>query len=53
MPLGISNKSNILTYSKLGLRDSGCYDRVVLEVRQLIQETQQDAESGMCITCFI
>ncbi len=36
-----------------GLRESGKYEQVIKEVKRMIQETQQDQESGTQISVFI
>lgn len=37
----------------MGLRESGLFEVTILKVRQVIQETQQDAETGLMVECFL
>lgn len=36
-----------------GLRSSGQYDKVYSQAIQMIQESQQDAETGTSVECFL
>ena len=36
-----------------GLRSSGQFDKVYFLAVQMIQETQQNAESGLMVECFL
>lgn len=37
----------------MGLRESGLFEVTILKVRQYLQETQQDAETGLMVECFL
>jgi hypothetical protein len=37
----------------MGLRESGLFEVTILKVSQVIQETQQDAETGLMVECFL
>jgi hypothetical protein len=37
----------------VGLRESGLLEVTILKAKQDIQETQQDAESGVMAECFL
>lgn len=37
----------------MGLREFGLFEVTILKVRQGLQETQQDAETGLIVECFL
>jgi len=46
-------KKSQMVDSQLGLRESGHYWPTYKKVQQEIGETQQDAESGLMVECFL
>lgn len=47
------NTIYLLRWLKVGLRESGLLEVTILKAKQDIQETQQDAESGLMEECFL
>ena len=47
------NTKYLLWWLKVGLRDSGQLQNAINTAVQTIQETQQDAETGLMVECFL
>jgi hypothetical protein len=37
----------------MGLRESGLFEVTISKAKQIIAETQQDAETGLMVECFL
>ena len=37
----------------MGLREQGLFGVTISKAKQMIQETQQNAESGLMVECFL